>query len=121
MILKKLGYYKELSYGDASDPSIMDHIHHKIENKKELCNYLRSGHILAACGGVVHDVINPDKGIIGSPDTFTDGTWIWQADLSYYVEEYDLDLGNDFIDHIKSLEWHVPQDIDIDYDNIEVI
>ncbi len=121
MLLKKLGCYRELSYGEEHDPSIKDFIHSKIDNKKELCEYLRKGQIIAACGGVVKDVICPEKGIIGSPDDMTDGTWIWSADLAYYVEEYDLMLDSAFVSHAKKNGWDIPENIVIDPDNIEVI
>lgn len=43
MKLKKVGIYKELSYGDTKNPSIYDVIGSEIPNKKEICDYLKSG------------------------------------------------------------------------------
>ena len=120
MVLKKVGSYKELSYGDTNDPSIFDAIGFEISNKKEICDYLKKGFVLAACAGTVSDVINPEKGIIGPPDCLTDGTWTWYADLAYYVAEYDLKLDDAFLEHMKSNLWQVPEDIDMDFDNVEM-
>lgn len=120
MKLKKVGIYKELSYGDTKDPSIYDVIGFEIQNKKEICDYLKSGLVLAACAGTVNDVINPEKGIIGPPDCLTDGTWAWYADLAYYVAEYDLKLDDAFLEHMKSNLWQVPKDIDMDFDDVEM-
>ena len=64
----------------------------------KIVKYLQSGIVLAACGSVVEDIINPQNGIIGTPDDLTDGTWMWPADLSYYVERYDLKLDEEFLD-----------------------
>ena len=38
MILKKVGYYKELSYGDTADPSIWDSIGVENPNKNDICS-----------------------------------------------------------------------------------
>ena len=121
MILKKVGYYKELSYGDTADPSILDSIGVENPNKNDICNYLQNGIMLAACAGVTKDVICPEKGIIGCPDSLSDGTGIWHADLIYYVKEYNLKLDDKFIEHMRLNSWQVPNDISIDYENIEVI
>ena len=120
MKLKKVGIYKELSYGEENDPSIFDVIGSEISNKKEICNYLKSGFVLAACAGTVSDVINPEKGIIGPPDCLTDGTWIWYADLAYYVAEYNLKPDEAFLEHMKNNSWKIPENIDIDSDNVEM-
>jgi hypothetical protein len=120
MILKKVGIYKELSYGEMNDPSIYDAIGSEISNKKEICDYLKSGHVLAACAGIVHDVINPEKGPICPPDCLTDGTWAWHADLAYYVAEYDLKLDDAFLEHMKVNLWQIPKDIDMDFDDVEM-
>lgn len=121
MILKRQGYYKEMPHGDSSDPSIMNSIKGNVPEKDNICNYLTNGQILAACGRVVYDVIEPEKGIIGAPDDMTDGVYLWPADLSYYVEEYDLRLSDEFIKHMKENNWKVPENMAIDFDDIEVI
>ena len=55
MILKRQGYYKEMPHGDETDQSIFEYIHKKIDNKDKICNYLRNGYVLAACGNVVKE------------------------------------------------------------------
>ena len=110
-----------MSYGDSTDPSIMDNIYTQIPNKDEICNYLQNGIMLAACAGVTRDVICPEKWVIGSPDSLSDGTWIWHADLSYYIKEYGLKLNEEFIEHMRLNSWQVPKDVNFDFDNIEII
>ena len=121
MILKRQGYYKEMPHGDDTDQSIFFFFYKKIDNKDKICNYLRNGYVLAACGSVVKDIICPEKGVIGSPDDITDGTWIWPADLVYYVENYDLQLDEEFIKHMAKQSWSVPEDLIIDEDDIDVV
>lgn len=120
MHINRLGYYKEMPHGEESDPSIKDFIGKNIENKKEVCDYLKKGIVLAACGQVVKDVILPEKGIAGAPDDMTDGKWLWPGDLAYYVENYDLQLPKEFIEYMKEKDWKVPDNLDIDFDKLEV-
>ena len=121
MKLKRIGYYKEMPHGDDTNPSIMDYIHKKIEHKNDICKYLQSGCTLAACGSVVMDIISPEKGIIGSPDDVTDGTWMWPADLVYYVQNYNLELPSEFIETMKKNGWEIKVTLDdLDYEKIEV-
>lgn len=120
MILKRQGYYKEMTNAEEKDPSMLLHIGKKIENKKEICQYLNNGFVLAACGEVTKDVLHPEKGIAGTPDDMTDGKNIWPGDLAYYVMNYDLQLDKEFIDYMIEQNWKVPQNISVDYDNLEV-
>jgi len=121
MILKRQGYYKEMPHGEETDPSIKDFINKKIEYKDKICEYLNSGYVLAACGMVVNDVICPEKGMIGTPDDITDGKWMWPADLEYYVKNYNLKLEDEFVKYMIERSWHIPKDIVIDEDDIEVV
>ena len=121
MVLFRRGYYKEMTHADDTDPSMLDYIGKKIEYKEEICKYLQNGIVLAACGEVVKDVLHPEKGIAGTPDDMTDGKWIWPGDLAYYVNNYNLQLDDDFVGYMLSQNWNIPKDIDIDYDDLEVM
>ena len=120
MVLKRTGYYKEMPHAEGTDPSLKDYINKKIRNKKKICNYLRSGITLVACGGVVEDVLFPENGVVGPPDAMTDGKWLWPGDLAYYVERYNLQLDSGFVEHMEKQNWIVPSNIDIDYETLEV-
>lgn len=109
-----------MPHGDNLDPSIFERIHKKIDNKDKICEYLRQGYVLAACGSVVKDIVTPENGIVGTPDDVTDGVWLWPADLVYYVENYDLILDEAFVKHMAEQGWSVPEDLEIDEDNIQV-
>ena len=121
MILRRKGYYSEMPHAEKSDPSMKDSIGGKIEFKKEICEYLQKGFVLAACGEVSTDVLHPENGIAGTPDDVTDGKYIWPGDLAYYVMKYDLQLSKEFVEHMISQKWSVPDNIEIDFDNLEVI
>lgn len=122
MKLKRQGYFKEMNHSEEKDPSILDYINNKIEDKTKICKYLSEGVVLAACGEVVEDVLNPDNGIIGSPDAVTDGEWLWPADLVYYVEKYNLKLPDEFVESMKKNNWIIPiSDNDLLLEEIEVV
>lgn len=121
MILKRQGFYKEMPHAEATDPSISDYIGKNIAYKKEICQYLQNGFVLAACGEVSKDILHPENGIAGTPDDMTDGKNIWPGDLAYYVMNYDLQLNKEFVDYMLSHNWSVPNDIQIDFNNLEVV
>lgn len=122
MKLKRQGFFKEMPHGEESDPSILKFIQNeKNKRMKDICQYLKEGSVLVACGGIAQDVINPQNGGAGCPDMITDGIWIWPGDLAYYVMQYNLKLDEDFIHTMKENKWHVNSNTDIDFDNIEII
>lgn len=116
------GYYKEMPHGEPTNPSIMDFVGK--EDKSiidKICSYLESGVVLATTPGVVNDVINPDKGAIGTPTALTDGIWVWPGDLSYYVKNYKLKLSDEFIQTMKENNWKVPITLDdINLDSLTI-
>ena len=122
--LKRTGYFREMSHGEASDPSIIDSIGKKELKgniKNRICNYLNSGVVIVACYGTSQDVIKPEKGAAGCPSMMTDGTWVWPGDLSYYVSSYSLGVNPDFLSFMVENNWSVPITEDsLDFDQIEI-
>ena len=107
MTLTKVGFYKEMPHAENTDPSILDCIHKAdySDETAQICSYLKNGTIYIACCGVCYDVIDQEKGVAGVPSLLTDGVWIWPGDLAYYVENYNLNLPANFIDHMKANRW----------------
>lgn len=122
MKLKRQGFFREMPHGNKNDPSIFQFIQEKsgVEEDK-IYRYLNEGIILAACGGIVNDIINPENGVIGCPDVLTDGFWVWPGDLPYYVKKYHLALDGEFIKTMKSNNWIIKSMPNIDYDNLEIM
>ena len=108
MNLIRQGYYREMPFGEDTDPSILDYINKaNPEEIDNICKYLKSGVVLITCCGTSTDAINPEKGIAGSPSVMTDGTWVWPGDLSYYVKNYRLELEPEFVFTMKSKNWKI--------------
>ncbi len=122
MNLTTQGYYKEMPHGEPTNPSIKEFIGKEdVSMVDKIYSYLTSGVPLAATPGIVNDVINPDKGIAGSPSAFTDGTWIWPGDLAYYVKNYRLKLSDEFIKTMVDNDWSIPIKLeDIDFDSLTI-
>lgn len=122
MKLKAVGYFKEMLQGNESNPSIYDFIQLEAnEYEEKMIEYLNSGVVIVACGGVVMDIINSDNGFAGCPDLKTDGIWAWSGDLAYYVKQYHLKLDEAFVMTMKKNNWCINDNIDIDFDDIEVV
>lgn len=116
MDAKKVGFYREFSYGDQNDPSITDAIRETTDYEKEnVVNYLRSAPLLSVAPGLSRDVIDPLHPVIGTLSIRTDGIWEWPEDLAYYIEKYDLFLPTEFIEHMVYKGFIPPDDNEIDY------
>lgn len=55
------------------------------------------------------DVLDPDgPDLPGIGSMYTDGTWIWREDLRYYLATYHVALPDDFVKHIRALDYTAP-------------
>jgi hypothetical protein len=52
--------------------------------------------------------VDDDK-IIGPMESLTDGVYTWHNDISYYVEHYRIGLSSEFVAHVESSDWVVPE------------
>ncbi len=111
--MKRVGFFKELADGDKNETFIKEIIgQNTLDKEPEIINYLNNGKFLCITPGVVCDVLDESKGVIGSLEILTDGEWIWPSDLSNYLQNYHIKLDEQLIDHIKKNNWKVP-DVDI--------
>jgi len=109
--LRRVGFYKELDYGDEDGESLLEAISTVPDIAEgKIIQYLKSGKLLSVIVGFTRDVISKDEKIIGSLETFTDGIWIWPSDLSYYVKEYHIALDKYFILHMNNSSWTINED-----------
>jgi len=122
MNLITIGYYNEMPHGNPTDPSIKDCIGKEDRSLvSKISAYLSSGIPLAVAPGIVNDVIDPDKGIAGTPTAYTDGTWVWPGDLAYYVTNYRLKLPDEFTGTMQNNNWTIPIKLeDIDFDSLTI-
>jgi len=72
-----------------------------------ILRYLRSGDVVAVSPGILRDVLDDERPIIGSPKVLTDGVWTWPGELAYYVERYHIELPGAFVERIQSNAWRI--------------
>lgn len=111
MKLKKVGFFKELEYGDENGVSLKKIINNSPEKDEDkIINYLDSAMIIYVTAGIVCDILDESKGIIGTLEILTDGEWMWPSDLSYYIAHYHARLDKEFVDHVRKNNWTINKD-----------
>ena len=74
------------------------------ENEEKILCYLRSGHPFCARASIIEDCFN-GKHI--KTASYTDGFWVWEGALIYYVENYHFVVDEKFVAHMKKNNWKV--------------
>ena len=84
---------------DSQYPSINELINKPIKEKKKVIEYMRKSKVIAVAPAIVRDVIHPE---IKIPELFlmSDGKYEWRSDIIYYVEKYDMELPEEFVQHV---------------------
>lgn len=110
MSIKRVGFFRELPHGDSEGESLLGYVS-KGDSREQaaLADYLANGATLAVAPQRVRDVLDEAEDDIGSLAIMTDGTWIWPADLAYYVQKYNVSLPVEFVEHARSLQWNPPE------------
>lgn len=111
--LIKLGFFRELDYGESDGFSLEDcRVETPDPDEERIVRYLESGHLYSAASGVVMDVLSDDPDVeIGPPHILTDGTYAWPADLPYYVRNYHVRLPKHCLKHIQRNDFQVPVNV----------
>lgn len=106
-----VGFYEELDPGSSfSQGSIHSVVSDSAQPDEDLIiAYLEQGHPLIDFTETTEDVIDGKWQVIGGSSLRSDNSWTWRIDLSYYVEKYHLRLPGDFIEHMRSLRFSVPE------------
>lgn len=123
MNLRRQCFFREMPHGDEHDPSLEQAVNtlSQAEDVERICSYLDMGKVLIVCCGTCNDVLNPEKGIAGTPSFLTDGTWVWPGDLSYYVRNYKVGLACEFIRHMREHNWVISDSIpDFEQTDVEI-
>lgn len=109
--LQPVGFFRELAHGDPHGPSLKDNIADlPQEHEAEIVHYLQHGILYIATPGIAYDVLSKTARPSTAPHMLTDGTWVWPADLAYYVYQYHCRLPSVFIDDMRSHNWRLPED-----------
>lgn len=93
----EIGMTQEI-YKDDKYPSIKTLINKPIEDKNKIIEYMKQSKIIAVAPAIITDLINPD---IRFAELFfmTDSKYAWRSDVIYYLDKYDMELPEEFIQH----------------------
>lgn len=108
--LKPVGFFREVRERLGEDvsglPSLQDAVRpagHADEDR--IVAYLEEGVCLAACAGVMPDVLAPSAGVMTSSDFLTDGVWLWPGELAHYVDTHHVALPIEFAADMRRNGW----------------
>lgn len=78
-----------------------DIINKPIKEKNKVVEYIKKSEVIAVAPAIVRDVLNPE---IRLPELFlmSDGKYKWRSDIIYYIENYDMELPEEFVQHVLS-------------------
>lgn len=94
-----VGQYEEFSPG-MGYPSIKEHIQsepHK--SKAAILKHLRNGHVHMVTASRIVDILSGEKTNIELV-FMNDGKYSWTSKVPYYVDKYNLQLPDDFVEHV---------------------
>lgn len=105
-VLRKFGLFRE--FGRPDDESMLPWLR-GANYPPEVLEYLRQGSLFIASPGPVHDVLDNSCGLVGTASILTDGVWAWRNDTVHYVECHGLALPEEFLSHMRSNGFAVPE------------
>lgn len=108
----RFGWFRELDHGEPEGASLRDAVRESPDDDCErISKYLLNGWVAADVMDVnTHDVLDAARPVIGPYFILTDGVWAWPSDLAYFYLKYNVELPDEFVDHMRSNGW-VPPDI----------
>lgn len=121
MKVRKVGFFRELSYGNRQGPSLKEAIRLGIDyDKRALVKYLNSAPLFDWAPGLGEgDVINPTAHFHDPLTMMTDGVWVWPGALAYYVEMYNVELPLEFLEYVKRMAFTPPDEKDLALTDLE--
>ena len=61
-----------------------------------------------AIPGLARNLLSRQNEIVGPPHVYSDGEWVWTADVMFYVEKYHIEIPIDFLKRMELHGWHCP-------------
>ena len=100
--MKHIGWFTEMGFDYEYSQSIKDCIIDKVTyDKDKIIEYLKSKKRIAGCPRAAVDCITGQE-ISPSFSVYSDGLYDWCDFLIYHIQNYNIDLPNEFIAHIIS-------------------
>lgn len=113
--MKKYKLYDPLQMNELSKDNKNQFLNSEkvIQKKEYILNYLNNSEVIIETLGIIPDVYSENglqsQEYMGSGNYVSDGEWIWVDYLPYYVNKYNFDIPNDFIDMMSKSNWVPPK------------
>ena len=107
MILKPVGFFREIKRGLLTDSLISSISDKPLDNEELIIQYLQNGATFLVSPGIICDILNDSKNVISNGNILTDGVWAWPNYLAYYVNKYHVKLTSGFLEHMKRNHWEI--------------
>jgi hypothetical protein len=116
--LKPVGLYREMYNGRHAElPSITESFTERtIEDRAEVLNYLRSAPGVFDVLDVLTDLVNGTDKIMSASSLISDGEWVWRVDSIHYLANYNLDIPDDFLRHVRASGYTPPETVEFTAD-----
>ena len=88
------------------------------DHEEDIARYLECAPGFSGVGTIVGDVLNPKIPVVLFPGTKTDGVYVWQTELAYYVRKYHLRVPDELVKRMASLNWQPPTKQEIDWQRL---
>jgi hypothetical protein len=110
--LKRIGFFYQLPDADRLHILKVLSRSEPMQDEAAIAEYLESGLRIAFTPGVETDPLLPDAPFAGPLHILTDGLYAWPKTLSYWVSKHHLLLPDTFLEHIRSVAYRVPDNLD---------
>jgi hypothetical protein len=102
---REVGFFREMGNDEGGAPSLLASRGRRMPaNKEDVVGYLRGGRMATFSPGYVADYFDGTRDA-GTHSTRTDGTFTWPDYLAFYVDEYDVELPQEFEAFMEARGW----------------
>src|SRR5262245_37097080 len=108
MNLTKFGFFRQLPKEAAIKELNRLRSEHPRPSEHLVLAYLKGGTRIFMVPGIAIDLLSEHRRVIGAPDIYTDGVWTWSADVPFYIEEYHIDIPEEFRLRMEQNGWVCP-------------
>lgn len=89
-------------------------------DKSRILNYLENGIPFLASSAKFMDVLDVNNSKMIKKHYSrggvwrTDGEWVWNDEIVYYIEKYNVSVPSEFVLHMKKNDWTIHENIVVD-------
>ncbi|MFE3759468.1 hypothetical protein ACFXO9_34645 [Nocardia tengchongensis] len=113
--LKPVGLFREMYKVGRHDalPSLFESSTDRvIDDREQVLEYMRTAPGVLDVLDVLTDMINNTDKIRSASSLISDGEWIWRVDSAHYLSRHNLDIPDEFLQHVREHNYTPPKAID---------